>query len=200
MAMYGGDVSPKLIVLGEANVGKTSILEQWLHGTFTHETAPTIGAGLSTVPLMVDGTAHTFNIWDTAGTPQFRSVVPMYCRQAAIAIIVFDLTVSTTFEQVRTWYDFVRETADPVFLLVGNKLDLVDSRTVDHDRALDCALHLAAQLECEYVEMSARTREGIDEFSRAVIKSARKSLERTCVRAPQPAEPAPAPEKSECGC
>lgn len=71
------------------------------------ETAPTIGPGLSTVPLMVDGNVQTFNIWDTAGTPQFRSVVPMYCRQAAIAVIVFDLTQPGTFDAVRTWYDFV---------------------------------------------------------------------------------------------
>jgi Rab family protein len=195
--MYGGDeLAPKLIVIGDANVGKTSILDQWLNGTFNDDTAPTIGAGLSTVPLMVDGAVMTFRIWDTAGTEQFRSVIPMYCRSAAIAILVFDLTNSSTFDAVTDWHKFVRETADPVFLLIGNKLDLVDARTVDHDRAVD----LAGQLECEFVEMSARTREGIDEFIRAVIDSARLSLGKTCVRSPTPAEPTPAPQKDECGC
>jgi small GTP-binding protein len=180
MAMYGGEVSPKLIVVGEANVGKTSILEQWLHGTFTQETAPTIGAGLSTVPLMVDGNVQTFNIWDTAGTPQFRSVVPMYCRQAAIAVIVFDLTNPVTFDAVRTWHDFVRETADPVFLLVGNKLDLKDGREVEPEGAKE----LADNLQCQYVEMSACTREGIEEFQRAVLECAKQSLSKIVYRAP----------------
>jgi Ras-related protein Rab-22 len=193
MAMYGGDVSPKLIVLGEANVGKTSILEQWLHGTFTHETAPTIGAGLSTVPLMVDGTAHTFNIWDTAGTPQFRSVVPMYCRQAAIAVIVYDLTVNTTFEQVRTWYDFVRETADPVFLLVGNKLDLRNDREVESSAATE----LAETLQCQYVEMSACTREGIEEFQSAILTCAKESLSKLVYGVPTGVTEA---DKGEKGC
>jgi small GTP-binding protein len=183
MAMCGGEVSPKLIVLGEVNVGKTSILE------------PTIGAGLSTVPLMVDGTVQTFNIWDTAGTPQFRSVVPMYCRQAAIAVIVFDLTQAGTFDAVRTWYDFVRETADPIFLLIGNKLDLKDDREVDRDAAKE----LAANFQCGYVEMSACTREGIEEFQGAILECARQSLSKLVYRAPSAAAVGQAKPKED-GC
>jgi small GTP-binding protein len=195
MAMYGGEVSPKVIVLGEANVGKTSILEQWLHGSFTQDTTPTIGAGLSTVPLMIDGSIQNFNIWDTAGTTQFRSVVPMYCRQAAIAIIVFDLTLPWTFDQVSTWHDFVRETADPVFLLVGNKLDLKDEREVDREAAKE----LADSLQCEYVEMSACTREGIEDFQAAVLDCAKTSLARMVYRAPGSAvEPVRADAQCKC--
>jgi small GTP-binding protein len=195
--MYSGDdLAPKLIILGEANVGKTSILDQWLNGTFNEDTAPTIGAGLSTVPLMVDGTVMTFKIWDTAGTEQFRSVVPMYCRAAAIAILVFDLTQSQTFEAVSDWHKFLRESADPVVLLVGNKLDLVDDRVVEHDTAVD----FAKKLECEYVEMSARTREGLVEFIQAVMDCARASLSKTCLHTPARSEPVAAPEKSDCAC
>jgi small GTP-binding protein len=195
MAMYGGEVSPKLIVLGEANVGKTSILDQWLHGSFTQDTTPTIGAGLSTVPLMIGRSVQNFNIWDTAGTPQFRSVVPMYCRQAAVAIIVFDLTQPSTFEQVSRWHEFVRETADPVFLLVGNKLDLKDEREVD----LDVAKDLAKSLQCEYVEMSACTREGIEDFQAAVLNCATASLSRMVYHAPgDAAEPIQANSKCNC--
>jgi Rab family protein len=192
----GDDLAPKLIVLGEANVGKTSILDQWLNGTFNEDTAPTIGAELATVPLMVDGTVMTFRIWDTAGTEQFRSVIPIYCRSAAIAVLVFDLTQSATFEAIPDWQKFVRETADPVLLLVGNKLDLKDGRVVDHDIAAD----LAKRLECEYVEMSACTREGFDEFVRAVMDCARNSLGKLCVNAPPPADAVSAPEKPGCAC
>jgi small GTP-binding protein len=172
MALYGSEISPKLIVVGEANVGKTSILQQWLNGTFTHNTAPTIGAGLSTVQLLVHGSPQTFNIWDTAGTPEFRSVVPMYCRQAALAVIVFDLTVAGTFQKCAAWHDFVKETAEPGFLLVGNKLDLGDLREVDFDEAQE----LARALGCRYVEVSACTRQGIGDFEEAVREVAEASL------------------------
>jgi small GTP-binding protein len=193
MAVYGSEASPKLIILGEANVGKTSILEQWLNNTFSRETSPTIGAGLSTVELTVDGRGQTFNIWDTAGTPHFRSVVPMYCRQAAIAIVVFDLTAIGTFDKVRSWYEFVRETADPVFLLIGNKLDLRDDREVE----FDIAKELAAKLECEYVEMSACTREGIEEFENAVMACARDSMGKMVMKNPQGVKPV---EETPSGC
>jgi small GTP-binding protein len=191
MDISGSESSPKLIVLGEANVGKTSILDQWLHHNFCRETPPTIGAGLSTVDLQVNGNAQTFNIWDTAGTPQFRSVVPMYCRQAAIAVIVFDLTALGTFEKVEAWHEFVRETAEPVFLLVGNKLDLRDDRDVE----FDVAKELAAKLECQYVEMSASTREGIEDFESAVNECARQSMAKMVVRTAQTVRPQLSNEK-----
>jgi Ras-related protein Rab-5C len=195
--MYsGGDLASKLIILGEASVGKTSILDQWLNGTFSEDTAPTIGAGVVTVPLMIDGTVMTFKVWDTAGTEQFRSVIPMYCREAAIAILVFDLTQPQTLTAVNEWYKFLRESADPVILLVGNKLDLVDARAIDHENAVD----FAQKLECEYVEMSACTREGIDEFIRAVMDCARASLGKTCVHTPNTVGPATAPQQSGCAC
>jgi GTPase SAR1 family protein len=66
-----------------------------------------MGATVTTVPLMLDGTVMTFMIWDTAGAEQFRSVVPYYCRSAAIAILVFDLTQAQTFEEVQYWHRFV---------------------------------------------------------------------------------------------
>jgi small GTP-binding protein len=181
--MYGSECSPKLIMLGEAFVGKTSILDQWINGRFSSNTSPTIGAGFSTVDLEFNGRTQTFNIWDTAGTPEFRSVVPMYCRQAAIAIIVFDLTSAGTFEKVKSWHEFVRETAEPVFLLVGNKCDLQDERKVD----FDVAKELAAELECQYVEMSAYTREGIEDFLAAVNECGRESMAKMVVRTAQTA-------------
>jgi small GTP-binding protein len=194
MAIHVGEISPKLIVVGETSVGKTSILQQWLNQTFTKDTAPTIGAGFSTVQLLVHGSPQTFNVWDTAGTPEFRSVVPMYCRQASLAIIVFDLTVTTTFHKVRDWYDFVRETADPGFLLVGNKVDLVDDREVDREKAEE----FAKSLGCTYVEMSACTREGIDDFQAALTEVAEKSI--GVMRVPPRQRATSEAQEATCGC
>jgi small GTP-binding protein len=144
---------------------------------------------------MVDGTVHAFHIWDTAGTPQFRAVVPMYCRQAALAIIVFDLTQRSSFETVPGWHSFVREHADPKFLLVGNKLDLDENRQVAAEEAEEAA----QKLGCAYIEMSAKTKLGLEVFARAVIDSVREVLQTTVTQPHYSAMLAPE-KQSECAC
>lgn len=67
-------------------------LTQWVRGEFSFDTSPTISAGYSVVQMLIDGIVHTVNVWDTAGTPQLRALVPMYCRDSDIAAVVFDLT------------------------------------------------------------------------------------------------------------
>jgi small GTP-binding protein len=184
----------KLIILGESGVGKTSILNQWLHGTFSDQTPPTIAAGLSPIQLLVDGSVQSFHIWDTAGTPQYRSVVPMYCRGASIAIIVFDLTQQSTFDAVEGWHAFVREQADPVVLLVGNKVDA--ERQVDIAAAQD----VAARLGCSYLEVSAKTNEGMVLFGKAVVNATREFKARLIVRNPSAWASAAKPVERQCSC
>jgi Rab family protein len=190
------DNALKVIILGDASVGKTSILSHWLYGTFTRDTKPTIAAGLSPVQLMIDGEVQAFHVWDTAGTPQYRSVVPMYCRSAAIAIIVFDLTQSSSFDQVEKWHELVRETADPVCLLVGNKLDLTEERTVDGFLAEE----LAKRLGLRYLEVSACTGEGMNDFGRTILDCARESRSKMVIAGPTLLKPAVESNETSCNC
>jgi small GTP-binding protein len=187
----------KVIILGEASVGKTSILNQWLHGTFTPRTSPTIAAGLSPVQLMVDGAVQSFHVWDTAGTPQFRSVVPMYCRSAAIAVIVFDLTMRASFDRVEEWHSFVRETAEPAFIIVGNKIDLVEDREIDTSEAEE----LAKKLGCTYIEVSACTGDGMNFFGRAILACARDyNAKRIMGKEPPTPQPEDINTPTKCKC
>jgi small GTP-binding protein len=190
------DNAVKVIILGDASVGKTSILNHWLYGTFTQETKPTIAAGLLPVQLMVDGAVQAFHVWDTAGTPQYRSVVPMYCRSAAIAIVVFDLTQSRSFDQIEVWFELVRETADPICVLVGNKLDLEEERRVDGDVAEAFAMKLGIR----YLEVSACSGEGMNEFGRTVLDCARESRTKGLVAAPTMLTPAIDSGGTKCNC
>jgi hypothetical protein len=131
-------------------------------------------------------------------TDPFILTTPLfiYCRSPAIAVLVFDLTQNATFAVAADWRKFVRETADPMFLLVGNNLDLRDARAVDHDRAVEPA----KRLECEYVEMSAYTRQGIEEFIGALIDCARNSLATICLHVRRPAAAAADPQRPGCAC
>jgi small GTP-binding protein len=159
----------KFVALGEGGVGKTCILNQWLHGEFNPNTPPTIGVGSSTVQLMVDGIVYTLSIWDTAGTPQFRQLLPLYFQDASIAALVFDLTRRSTFDELPAWHAFIVEQTTPTILIVGNKLDAVDEREIDEEVARE----LAGRLKCRYVEVSAKTNQGMGEFARVAVECTR---------------------------
>jgi small GTP-binding protein len=195
--MESPESAVKVIMLGEAGVGKTSILNQWLHGTFTPRTAPTIAAGLSPVQLMVDGVVQSFHVWDTAGTPQFRSVVPMYCRSAAIAVIVFDLTFRASFEKVEEWHNFVCETTKPIFIIIGNKIDILEDREIEASEAEE----LAKKLHCRYIEVSACTGDGMNLFGRAILDCAREyKSKRIMEKEPPTPQPEDIDTPSKCRC
>jgi GTPase SAR1 family protein len=120
----------------------------------------------------------------------------MYCRQAVLAIIVFDLTQQSSFDKVAEWHSFVKEHAEPKFILVGNKLDLDEDRRVD----TKVAEELAGKIGCKYIEMSARTKEGINLFARAVIDSASDILSGAVSEPHYAAVLVPEKEESACPC
>lgn len=90
--------TPKANHVREESVGKTSLLNQCLHRTFSLDTTPIIGAVMSLLKLNFGGALQLFCVWDNTDTPQFRSVVPMHCCNAFIAPVVFDLMRRDTFE------------------------------------------------------------------------------------------------------
>jgi GTPase SAR1 family protein len=120
----------------------------------------------------------------------------MYCRSASIAIIVFDLTNSVTFDRVEEWYDFVRETAHPMFIIAGNKLDLEPERSVDEQTATD----LASRIGCRYVEVSARTGEGMNAFGRAIVECAREFISHQVLGAQAQVAQRPVNDAKGCRC
>jgi GTPase SAR1 family protein len=121
----------------------------------------------------------------------------MYCRQAAIALIVFDLTQPWTFDAIPEWHSFVLETAQPVFLLVGNKVDLSESRAVDEIAPAE----LAERLGLRYVEVSAKTGGGMRAFGRAVMECAREFQSKAVLKAePTIPQPIRKTKEEEEGC
>jgi small GTP-binding protein len=125
------DLDLKIVVLGSAYVGKTSIINRYCNQVFNTEVHSTIGAGFFTHPLQIDDKNITVMIWDTAGDERFRSVTPSILRGTRILVLVFDLTQPATFSELDVYLDLFLDTckvdasgALPV-LLLGNKCDLV---------------------------------------------------------------------------
>jgi small GTP-binding protein len=100
----------KIVIVGATDVGKTSITMRYCHGSFSTPTSATIGASFLQKRIIVGGEngastrrKMTLQIWDTAGQERFRSMAPMYYRNAKAAILVFDLLNEATFEKIKEW-------------------------------------------------------------------------------------------------
>jgi small GTP-binding protein len=126
---------PRVIFIGDASVGKTSIIIRVTTGAFDASPAPTIGAGVRPVTVKLGNKSCSFHLWDTAGQEIYRSIVPLYFKQAVAAVLVFSLNDSASFTNLPEWVGMLREhapTAVPI-IVVGNKTDLephsVDTRT-----------------------------------------------------------------------
>ncbi|KAG8729272.1 hypothetical protein FRC12_021101 [Ceratobasidium sp. 428] len=99
---------PALVPGNSANrisgVGKTSLVTRYVEERFA-QTTTTTGAFFHSKKVTVDGTKVRLQIWDTAGQERFRSMAPMYYRGASAAILVYDITNASSFDDVKIWID-----------------------------------------------------------------------------------------------
>lgn len=125
--------SVKLVLLGEAAVGKSSLVLRFVNNDFQENKEPTIGAAFLTQKCNLPTRTIKFEIWDTAGQERFASLAPMYYRNAQAALVVYDLTKASSLVKARHWVAELQRQASPgiCIALVGNKADLVDDAEGD---------------------------------------------------------------------
>ncbi|KAG0266593.1 hypothetical protein BG011_001782 [Mortierella polycephala] len=123
-------VQVKLVLLGEAAVGKSSLVLRFVNDEFQENKEPTIGAAFLTQKCRLEDKVIKFEIWDTAGQERFHSLAPMYYRNAQAAVVVYDVTKASSLEKAKSWVKELQRQANPniVIALTGNKVDLVSSR------------------------------------------------------------------------
>lgn len=155
----------KIIMLGPASSGKTSLLIRFVDDHFNMEgQMNTIGMDLKSLTLQVDDQAVRLQIWDTQGQEQFFSLTRSYFRNCQGAVIVFDLTNAQSLNSVEKYLNVFRQEcpveAQENVVLVGTKLDDVANRAVLYNDALQ----VSEQLQCiGYFETSSQTGENVDE-------------------------------------
>ncbi|KAJ7071217.1 GTP-binding protein ypt5 [Mycena amicta] len=120
-------VQVKLVLLGEAAVGKSSVVLRFVSNEFQPNKEPTIGAAFLTQKCRLEDRVLRYEIWDTAGQERFHSLAPMYYRNAQAAVVVFDVTKASSLEKAKSWVKELQRQANPniVIALAGNKVDLV---------------------------------------------------------------------------
>ncbi|KAB2091981.1 hypothetical protein ERO13_A03G215800v2 [Gossypium hirsutum] len=122
----------KIVLIGDSGVGKSNLLSRFTRNEFCLESKSTIGVEFATRTLQVEGRTVKAQIWDTAGQERYRAITSAYYRGALGALLVYDVTKPTTFENVSRWLKELRDHADSniVIMLIGNKTDLKHLRAV----------------------------------------------------------------------
>jgi len=184
MAAQGGmrkALTYKLVLLGDAGVGKTALAVQFVKGQFNEFTESTIGASfMNQTVSLPDDTLVKFQIWDTAGQERFHSLAPMYYRGAQAAIVVFDITNRNSFEKAKDWVKELQQQGDPnvVVAFVGNKVDMENLRKVNTEESQ----RYASDNGLFYMETSAKTANNVSELFMKIAKQLPKMKQRE----PQP--------------
>ncbi|KAL7067589.1 putative Rab11b protein [Cryptosporidium serpentis] len=151
----------KIILVGDATVGKTHLLSRYTRDTLPKTPQPTIGVEFATrtVPLAIGGTVKA-QIWDTAGQERYRAITSAHYRRSVGALLVYDITRKTSFLNAAKWLEDLRQNAEPdiVVMLVGNKLDLVEKDSEKREVPFDVAANFAQENGLFFSEASAVTR------------------------------------------
>ena len=162
------DITIKLLLIGNAYVGKTLIVQKFLDNTFSKTTMTTIGVDLQYKVLDINGKKVKYLIWDTAGEDRMKTMTYAYYRGCHVVLIVYDVTSKKSFENVATWVECVDKFAksNVLRILVGNKTDLEDKRVISKEEGKK----LAEENGLKFYEISAKTMNGLVEMFEDVAK------------------------------
>ena len=129
----------KLVLVGDSDTGKTSLMTGFGGGDFSTDHIPTVGVDFTIRTIGFDEMLIKLQMWDTAGDPRFRIVKQAY-RAAHGVIIVYDATKEKTFDNVPCWLEEVKNASpEATVMLVGGKCDLTKEKVVDYRTAKDFA-------------------------------------------------------------
>ncbi|TXT15668.1 hypothetical protein VHUM_00171 [Vanrija humicola] len=151
----------KLLLIGDSGVGKSCLLLRFADDTYTESYISTIGVDFKIRTIDLEGKTVKLQIWDTAGQERFRTITSSYYRGAHGIIVVYDVTDSDTFSNVKQWLlEIDRYAVEGVNkLLVGNKSDLATKKVVDYA----AAKAFADELGIPFLETSAKNATNVEQ-------------------------------------
>ncbi len=165
-----------IITLGEASVGKTSIINRYINNIFDDHTISTIGCDFKIQFITIDDKKITMKIWDTAGQEKFNSIQNQYYKNVDGVLLVFDKTSLSTFENLNKWFDKIEKHSPKncIVALAGNKKDLTNDIEVEDDYAENFALE---NFGIKYYSVSAQNGENIKEIFEYLVREILKNKE-----------------------
>ena len=156
------DKSIKVILLGDSNVGKSSIIDRLKSNTFKASPSTTITLEHHNLIIKINSFILRMQIWDTAGQEKFDAIASTYYKSTDVVLFVYSIDSMNSFESLKYWYENVKEKLEGdkyIIAIVGNKSDLIENEVVSEDEARNFASErnaIFATISCK------QTPEGID--------------------------------------
>ena len=155
----------KIILIGDTATGKTNILSKYINNKFETDSKATIGVELSFKTFNINNDKVTAQIWDTAGQERYKSMTKAYFKGALGALIVYDITKKSTFENIDKWILDLKSCADEKvsIILIGNKCDLESSREISKEegekkaKTIEVAFLETSALKGDNIELAFKT-------------------------------------------
>jgi len=150
----------KLLLIGDSGVGKSCLLLRFADHSFTDSYISTIGVDFKIRTIELEGKTIKLQIWDTAGQERFRTITSSYYRGAHGIIVVYDVTDSESFNNIKQWLSEIERYAceNVTKLLVGNKNDLTSKKVVNTDTAKT----FAEKIGIPFLETSAKNATNVE--------------------------------------
>jgi len=154
------DYTFKLMMLGDASVGKTSLTLRYISGYFMEDLKLTIGVDFYSKTTLFNEKKVKLQMWDFGGEERFRFLLSQYCKGANGAFFLYDITNVRSIDHLPDWTQIVRENAGDIpIMLIGSKKDLDEFRTIPREDGI-----LAAKKYdlTSFIELSSKTGENVE--------------------------------------
>ena len=146
----------KIIFVGDAGVGKTTIISRIMDNPFNDAYEPSIGVDFMSKNITFRGTNIKLQMWDTAGQEKYKGLIPSYVRNSSIVFLIYDVSVKSSFDNIPNWITFIRSIENNTLVLCGNKIDLAEREVKKEEGEA-----LAQKEGIAFFEVSAKTGDGI---------------------------------------
>ena len=158
-------ITLKILLLGESNVGKTSLLSKYIDNKFTEVHITTIGVDNKYKEIIYNNMKINLNIWDSSGQEIYRSITKSFYRNADGIIFVYDVTNAKSFANLKDWLISTEEYQCKK-IVVGNKIDLGDKRVIKKERIEQ----FAKEKNIQCFETSAKNGENIENIFKEITR------------------------------
>ncbi|EEB17857.1 rab9 and, putative [Pediculus humanus corporis] len=132
--MSGKNAILKVVILGDGAVGKSCLMQRYVNNRFDENSFHTIGVEFLNKEIDLDDKTFILQIWDTAGQERFKSLRTPFYRGSDLCLLVFSFDDRESFENIEKWknefvhYADIKDPANFPFVIIGNKVDLVDEQ------------------------------------------------------------------------